>query len=191
MRFIKRRGVLTAEAPSETSTVFNGFRTSWHVQFYKRRGQPVHMVCYKNCIGCLSDNGLGSRWRQSLSRRSTVVCRPTLLMTYVTTNRLERFGRLQRHSFNDHSLSLPLRLVLLLSLHPSSGTLSVNTRSADSLTYFKRRLKSELFATVYATWDGSVPSQRFDSCFYATYRAFINCFSSSSSRQVETISQSF
>ena len=27
----------------------------------------------------------------------------------------------------------------------------------------------------------SVPSQRSDSCFYATYRAFINCFSSSSS----------
>ena len=26
-----------------------------------------------------------------------------------------------------------------------------------------------------------MPSQRSDSCFYATYRAFINCFSSSSS----------
>ena len=31
------------------------------------------------------------------------------------------------------------------------NSLSANTRSADSLTCFKRRLKSELFATAYAT----------------------------------------
>jgi len=124
-----------------TGRNFNGFRTSWHVPFYKSRRQPVHMVCYKNCIGCLSDTRFSSRWRQSLSRRSTVVCRPT--------NRLERFGRpqLQRPqsvtAFASHAFTIAAPVVC--------NSLSANTRSADSLTCFKRRLKSELFATAYAT----------------------------------------
>jgi len=45
------------------------------------------------------------------------------------------------------------------------NSLSANTRSADSLTCFERRLQSGLFATAYATQDSSVPSQRFDLCF--------------------------
>ena len=76
-----------------------------------------------------------SQWRQSLSRRSTVVCRPNLVMTYGTTNLLERFGHLQRLSFNDHSLSLPSRLVLLPSLHPSSGTLFLLTLDLQTVSH--------------------------------------------------------
>ena len=37
--------------------------------------------------------------------------------------------------------------------------LSVKTRSADSFASFKRRLKSKLFASTYATQDGSALSQ--------------------------------
>ena len=44
-------------------------------------------------------------------------------------------GHLQRHSFNDHSLSLPSRLVLLPSLHPSSGTLFLLTLDLQTVSH--------------------------------------------------------
>ena len=75
---------------------------------------------------------------------------PTLVMAYVTTNRLERFGRLQRHSFNDHSLSLPLRLALLLSLLPS-GTLFLLTLDLQSVSHLLNvDWNPSFFATAYA-----------------------------------------
>jgi len=57
----------------------------------------------------------------------------------------------------------------LLNNHISPPTawnsLSVNTCSADSFISSKCRLKSEHFASTYATYDGSALSQHFDSCF--------------------------
>ena len=78
------------------------------------------------------------RLTQSFDWPSLVGCNRTCRLQpadYVTTNRLECFGRLQCHSFNDHSLSLPLRLVLLLSLHPSSGTLFLLTLDLQTVSH--------------------------------------------------------
>jgi len=52
-----------------------------------------------------------------------------------TASHIYSFGRLQRHSFNDHSLSLSLRLVLLLLLHPSSGTLFLLTLDLQTVSH--------------------------------------------------------
>ena len=109
-----------------------------------------------------------SSWRQSLLRLSTLVFQLTSMMTYMTINLY--YCRMLRSS-TAHLLQRPLVLTSVASRAFTvtapivCNSLSVNTRSADSFESFKRRLKSELFASTYANYDGSAPSQHSDSCF--------------------------
>ena len=112
--------------------------------------------------------------QQSIKCEKFLLCkhlRLTSVLAYVHDDLHDYQPTRMLRSSNAYLLQRPLVLISVafrafaVAAPTVWNLVSVNVRPAKSFASFKRRLKSELLASTYATQDGSAPLQCSESCF--------------------------